>query len=60
MDERTGEMGNYGDLTKGLKPEEKKFIHLIPQRFVEQMQGMNRHERRKFYRLHRDEFNEEV
>ena len=64
MDTSTGKM--YGILGDEITDEEgqkvklddvrARFMKMIPDQYVGQMQGMNRKDRREFYRLHKKEF----
>lgn len=64
MDTSTGKM--YGIIGDDVVDEEgqqakldavrAKFMKMIPDQYVGQLQGMNRKDRREFYRLHKKEF----
>ena len=55
MDIRTGEILPMDEVVR--KPfKERKYWKEIPKQFVEQMECMNRAERRKFYKRNKKEF----
>ena len=60
MDTRTGEIFgmDFVEELKKKKPFEAKFFKEIPDKYVDLLQGMNRAERRKWYREHKKNFNQ--
>ena len=65
MDTSTGEIYKvFGDGTvtdgqdqqKGLDEVRAKFMKLIPEKYLPELQSMNRKDRREFYRTHKKEF----
>ena len=58
MDTRTGEIVpmDFVDVLKKTKPKEARFYKEIPPDLVSELQGMNRHERRKWYSLNKHRF----
>lgn len=58
MDTRTGEIVSM-DVVEKLRKEgkrEARFFKEIPKELIPKLEGKNRHERRKFYKLHKKEF----
>lgn len=58
MDTGTGIIYTLEEMKEKLKqsPDRAKFMKWIPDEYVQKMQGMNRAERRKFYREHKKDF----
>jgi hypothetical protein len=58
MDTRTGEIVSmdFVDKLKKEKPLEARFYKEIPEDTLTELQGMNRHERRKWYALNKHRF----
>jgi len=58
MDTRTGEIVSmdFVNKLKQEKPKEARFYKEIPEALLPEIEGMNRHERRKFYALNKHRF----
>lgn len=58
MDTRTGEIMTWIEAQERIKkkPDLAKIIKEIPSEYVEQLEGMNRKERREWYRKNKDKF----
>lgn len=59
MDTRTGEIVSWEkfEKIKKEKPLEARFYKEIPEELLDELKGMNRHERRKWYKLNKHRFN---
>ena len=55
MDDRTGELLSMEEVLKKPLKEQKHFVE-IPEKFLPEIEGMNRHERRKWLKLNRNNF----
>jgi hypothetical protein len=54
MDDRTGNLLPLEEVKKLSLKDQKHFVE-IPERFLPEIEGLNRHERRKWLKLHRKE-----
>ena len=60
MDTRTGNIALLAESMKDIKPEERKWFKQIPETYLSLLKGMNRKERREWYKKNKKKWEKQL